>query len=186
MSRRLAFLALLVLSALSLAAQQREGCGSLRELQRRAAEKLLQDERLRSVVGERPRVLRVTCEEVEKDSTRSVAVAYVVGYETGVAAVVTFDSADLRALDVRRMPGRPQSSVEEREEARALIRESVRVPEGHAIEGGFVVDPPRGGPPGRYLHFLIAPRARHVPKQEVIVDLTRRKVTPGRTIEVTR
>jgi hypothetical protein len=174
------------LLTLPLLAQPREGCGPPRELLRRATDDLLRDDRLRSVVGSRARIMRVACEEAEKDTARAVAVAYVVGYETGVAAAVTFSPADFRAIDVRKLPGRPQSSEEERDEARALIRETTRVPEGHVIEGGFVVDPPPGRPPGRYLQFFIAPRARYVRKQEVIADLTRRTVIPGRTIEVKR
>lgn len=158
-------------------------CASPRELRQRVSQELLRDDRLRSIVGARPLVLRVTCEEREKDAPRTVAIAYVVGYETGAAAEVTLDATDFRTIDVRKLSGAPQSSEEEREEARAIVREKRNVAANLAIEGGFVVDPPPGAPPGRYLVFLISAPKRGASIEEVVVDLTRRTVTPRRRIE---
>ena len=183
---RLYFFAAVLLFAASTSAQQSDACASPRDLHRVASERLLSDERLRAAVGARPRVVRVACEQRDKESQRSVALAYVVGYETGAAAEVTFSPADFRALDVRRMPGRPQSSEDERQEGRDIIMQRIRVAEGTALEGGFVVDPPPGSPPGRYLLFLLSRRARHVDIQEYVVDLTRGTYTGRRKIEAAR
>ena len=69
---------------------------------------------------------------------------------------------DARVLSSERLPGRPQSSAAEREEARRILADAGSTG-GAPIEGGFVVDPPRGAPAeGRYLefHLLSADRSR--------------------------
>lgn len=130
----------------------------------------------------RARVIRTVCDVREdKESQRTISIAWIVSYETGVAAEVRFTGGEV--LDVRRLAGQPQSSEEERAEAEAIIRKGVRPDVRFVVDGGFVVPPPEGAPPGRYveMHALTPDRKRLV--IEFIVDLTRGKIAAERVAQ---
>ncbi len=82
-------------------------------------------------------------------------------------------------LHTERLPGRPQSSADERVEARRLIQAEHSVSDA-VLEGGFVVDPPAGAPTdGRYLEFHVLDAARSRILRQLTVDLVTQKVYEG-------
>ncbi|HKR63804.1 MAG TPA: hypothetical protein VJZ00_08735 [Thermoanaerobaculia bacterium] len=158
---------------------QEAQCPSPAELQRRMSSDALRAV-MRQFAGEnRTRVVRVTCEVRDKDAQQAVAVAHVANYGNGTGLELTFAGGDLERASVQPMRGRPQSSAEEREEARAIIRERMNVPD-EQLEGGFVVDPPEGSAPGRYLEFHVTTRDRKIVQTEVIVNLSRGDIAARR------
>jgi hypothetical protein len=89
-------------------------------------------------------------------------------------------------LRTERLPGRPQSSVDERAEARRLLQ-SENLASDAVLEGGFVVDPPPGAPAdGRYLEFHVLDAARSRILRELTVDLATQKVYEGRSPDAPR
>ena len=116
------------------------------------------------------------------------ATALVVSYATGEAIRVRIapDTGAIVAVDP--LPGRPQSSAEEREEARELIRKDSEIGRlltgGVQIQGGFVVDPPEGqASAGRYLEFHVVSSDGRSFVAEVVVDLSRNQVAARRQQE---
>jgi hypothetical protein len=181
MSRFRAFSFVAVWLSLPLLAQETQ-CPSPPELQRLLTQEVvLRIPALRAAIGEnRARVVRVTCEVRNKESQRAEVVAHVVNYGDGSALEMTFAGGSLERAEIVHLRGRAQSSPEEREEARNIIRERVKVDEHGVIEGGFVVDPPPGSPPGRYLEFHVTDPHRRVIQREVIVNLSRRDIAAQR------
>lgn len=131
----------------------------------------------------RARVIRTICEDRGKEPPRTLAIAWIVSYETGEAAEVQFAPGSLNDIDVRKMRGRPQSSEDEREEAKALVRELLRVDRDLVVEGGFAVAAPDGAPPGRYLELHVVSADRKRMLAEVIVDLSRRRIAAERNFK---
>jgi hypothetical protein len=160
------------------------------EEQRTLSAKVLADERVVAFAkGQRVRVLRVVLEQVVKaDGTPAVATAVVVNYGTGeaVRARITPETGRVTAIDP--LKGHPQSSAEEREEAREIIRKDAEIAPlmaaGTRLEGGFVVDPPQGQPAqGRYLEFHVVSSDGQSFIAEVVVDLSRNQVAARRREE---
>jgi hypothetical protein len=147
------------------------------ETQRTLADRALKSPRLAEFVkAGRARVLRVTAEEVDKDGTpRTMAAAVVVSYATGRAVRALIAPATGEVEDVQPLAGRPQSSLEERQEGEQLLRGDAGakplIAGGARLQGGFVVDPPEGRPPGRYLEFHLASPDGTTFVAEAIVDL---------------
>ena len=147
------------------------------DVRKRAAEEVLTAPAVREFAREgRARVLRVTCEVRTKERPEAIAIAYVVSYADGSAMELAFRPGAADRGVARRLPGRVQSSEEEREEARGIIRRTADVPPNAVLEGGFAVDPPEGASPGRYLEFHIATPDRTRIESEVIVDLGRSRI----------
>jgi len=159
------------------------------EEQRALAEQAVGSDKLRALArGQRLRALRVFPEQVEKDGEPAVvAVAILVNYGTGEALRVRLDPGTRQVDDVVPLKGRPQSSSEEREEARDLLAKAKEaaplMTAGARIEGGFVVDPPGGEPQGRYLEFHVVTADGRTFLAEAIVDLAGGRVAALRRAE---
>ena len=179
MNRAGPFVALILLSYTAVG--QDALCPFPEELRRRAADEVLSSPAVREFVRDnRARVLRIGCEIRTKEREEAIAIAYVVNYGDGSAMELAFRPGDVERAEARRLPGRVQSSEEEREKARAIIREGTGLSAGAVLEGGFVVDPPPGASPGRYLEFHIATPDRARIESEVIVDMGRRRIAARR------
>lgn len=153
------------------------------------AERLLSTPEMRTLgaetAGERLRVLNVVPVEMDKAEhpaqDRRLAEVTLVQYRGGEAFRVRVDAATGEEITTERLRGRPQSSVEEREEARALVRRSLQIPERFDLVGGFVVEPPSGAPAkGRYLEFHVVGEDRLRIEREVVADLATGKVVSDR------
>ena len=152
--------------------------------QRRAlAEKAAGAERVAGFAkGQRIRPVSVVPQQVEKDGEPAiVAIVTFVNYGTGEALRVTLDPVTGLVQASEPLKGRPQSSTEEREEARQLLQKAPEVADllkaQNRVEGGFVVDPPTGQPAiGRYLEFHIVTADGQKFIAEVVVDLARSRV----------
>jgi hypothetical protein len=83
---------------------------------------------------------------------------------------------ETEVLRTERLPGRPQSSVKERAEARRILHgEQIR--SNAVLEGAFVVDPRLGAPAaGRYLDFHVLDPGRTKILRELTVDLVTQKL----------
>jgi hypothetical protein len=152
--------------------------------QRRAlAQKAAAAERVAATAkGQRLRALSVVPQQVEKDGQPAiVAVVTFVNYGTGSGLRVMLDPVTGLVQASEPIKGRPQSSAEEREEARQLLQKSPEIAEllkaQARIEGGFVVDAPAGQPAaGRYLEFHVVTADGQKFLAEAIVDLARSQV----------
>jgi hypothetical protein len=141
------------------------------------------------VAGEPLRPLSVFIEEEKQDDGKAAApeaIVTLVSYRSGkgVQARVSLSSGEV--IEIRRLAGRPQASEEERAEAQELILHDPVVrrvlDQGGYVVGGFVVDAPSGSEkPGRYLEFHVVARDRPKLIQEVIVDLSARRVAAVRS-----
>jgi len=105
----------------------------------------------------------------------------VFSYGEGRAYSVLYEPITKRVLSRELLPGRPQPSVEEREEVYSLIRSDAAhaklLAAGDVLEGGFVVD----GPPGsserdRFVQVLVLSPDRQSFVRIVTVDLTTTKI----------
>jgi hypothetical protein len=93
---------------------------------------------------------------------------------------------DAEVQRVEKLPGRPQSSADERAEARRILERSGTLGEA-VLEGGFVVDPPPGAPAtGRYLEFHALDPDRTRILRELTVDLVAQKVWEGGSTDASR
>jgi hypothetical protein len=152
------------------------------ETQRALTAQALKSPRLAEFVrAGRVRTLRVTPEEVDKDGTPRVAAAAIfVSYVTGRAVRALISPTTGEVEDVQSLPGRPQSSADERREAEQLLRDDKAVGAlikgGAGVQGGFVVDPPAGPATGRHLEFHLTSPDGAVFVAEVVVDLAARQV----------
>ena len=128
---------------------------------------------------------------------RLVGIRVTAGMADGPAAasaiftVVLFDHTALEARRVQidaisglvlrneRLPGRPQSSPAEVEDAIAIVRRDARLARqldaGAVLDGGFIVDDPAGSS-RRMLQFKMMTADRRSPIRTITVDLTRREI----------
>ena len=190
--RRVAWpVACLLATAALTAAQAPKTVQPLSAEQRRTLlQTAMKDERVVAFAkGQRVRAVSVSTEEVDKDGEPSiVAVAVVMNYGTGQAVRVRMAPDTGRVESVEPLPGRPQSSAEERQEAEAILKGAPDVApllSGNAIlRGGFVVDAPAGAAAtGRYLEYhIVTPDGRSF-VAEVIVDLATKRVAQVRRAE---
>jgi Cu2+-containing amine oxidase len=138
------------------------------------------------VKGQKVKALTVTSDAGEKPAagtaaTQRIATVTFFNYTSGTAFRASVDLDSSQVVQVQRIVGRPPASEEE-------IQEAKRVLEGHpqikqlldgrgVIEGGFIVDPPRGSPAkDRFVQFHILSPDRQKIEQVVTVDLTENKV----------
>jgi hypothetical protein len=139
---------------------------------RRVAEEAIRAPAARTVVPEgRTRVLHVYCAEVQKEPRRSAIISVVYNYSANVALRVTLDPASRQVLAGERMANQPQTSAEERVEAFRIVRETVAA--NAALEGGFVVPPPEGAGPGRFVQVQVLSPDRTKLVEFVTIELSR-------------
>lgn len=155
--------------------------------QKEIAERLLGQPRISSRFREqRVRVLSVKAAPVDKDagalSTRRAATVIVFNYTQGNATRFIVDAESGEPLSEETLRGRPQASPEEKEEARDIIRRQgeltrLLLRENAQLEGGFIVDDPRrANTRNRFIQFQILSPDRRRILQQVVVDLTERRV----------
>lgn len=153
------------------------------EEKRAIVDKMLGADRIQGIVKEqRLRALSVVPQQVEKNGVPTVvAAAVLVNYTTGEGLRITVDPSNGQVQAVEAMKGRPQSSAEERQEGRELVRTAgdlaPLMTAKTRIEGGFVVDAPKDqSAQGRYLEFHVLTPDGSAFAAEVIVDLARNQV----------
>jgi hypothetical protein len=135
--------------------------------------------------GNRVRALEVVPYISEKESGqpagKRLASAILFNYAQGRAYRVLLDPATGNVTRQEALPGRPQPSEEEREEARQIVQTDAKhaqlLQQGGILEGGFAVDGPTGSNPvDRFiqLQILTADRSRFL--RVVTVDLTTKQI----------
>lgn len=133
--------------------------------------------------GDRLRGLRVTSEGDEKGDRFSFrrsqrqAEVTLVNYNRGKAYRVLVDPNTGAIARQEELPGKPQSSLEERQEAKKIIASdpelSSLLTPGVAVEGGFaVVPPPNSDPNHRYIQMHVVSSDRRSFLRTVTLDLT--------------
>lgn len=133
-----------------------------------------------AVKRQRLRVLSIKSlpnEDEKVTPQKSRATVVVFNYSTGKATRLTMDRSNDLVLREERLPGRPQPSEEEREEARQVVRADSELGRmlagGSVLEGGFVVDAPEGQSlRHRFIQFQILTSDRLSLERLVIVNLT--------------
>ncbi len=116
--------------------------------------------------------------EVMPGGTRFAEVLLIARGKPG-AVLLLISVPEAEVLRTDRPPGRPQSSVEERAEARRILQgEQIR--SAAVLEGGFVVEPPQVAPAdGRYLGFHVLNPGRTKILRELTVYRLTEKVWEG-------
>lgn len=139
---------------------------------RRVAEEAIGAPAARPVIPEgRTRVLHVYCAEAQKEPRRNALISVVYNYSANVALRVTIDPASRQVVAGQRMAGQPETSAEERAEAFRIVGEAVGAK--GPLEGGFVVAPPPGAGPGRYVQVQVLSPDRQKLVEFVTVELSR-------------
>lgn len=125
--------------------------------------------------------IRVTAERTSGPSgeTKTLVTAVLFDHTALEARRVVIDVDSGRLLASERLPGRPQSSREELEEAVEIIRRDAGLArllaEGGIVDGGFIVDDP-GGSRRRMIQLKLLSTDRHKLLRSITVDLTRQKI----------
>jgi hypothetical protein len=145
--------------------------------------RIIADPQLARVRNNRLRQLSIVPATPEKagEANPRVATSVIFDYTIGRAYRVTLNLATGSVATFETLAGRPQASLEEIGEAKAITmrdaRHTVMFDQGARLEGGFVVDPPPGGDPRhRYLQFHITTHDYAHFIRVVTVDLTDGKV----------
>lgn len=146
-----------------------------------AARVLAPSRAARRTIPERRKVISVTTpagtEASSQAKSRRLARLVVFNHGEGKAATLMVDASTAEVLVTEPIRGRPQASQEERQDAIKIIRRNPELEgllQANAIvEGGFIVDGPRGAPPkNRFLQLqLLTPDRLHL-QRTVTVDLT--------------
>jgi hypothetical protein len=133
---------------------------------------------LQGNAGHRLKGLRITLGTIRASGGQTKAVAMVVLFDhtAGEASRVLLDTVTGDVLSADRLPGRPQGSPEEFEEAVKIVRaDSVLAPvleAGGVLDGGFIVDD-RGGSRRRLMQLKLLSADRQSTLRTIHVDLTR-------------
>lgn len=132
--------------------------------------------------SQRLRVLNLTIAPLEKEaeaepSQRRLASAVVFNYSLGNTSRFLVDTASGEVIGEEVLPGRPQPSRSEVQEALRIIQASPELAPllqaGNVVEGGFAVDAPPGSPSNnRYIQFQLLSSDRNTLQQVIYVDLT--------------
>ncbi len=136
--------------------------------------------------GHRVRAVRVTHARnsdrltAGSDQVASASVT-LFDYTTGKTTRYTIDLRSGELLREQALPGHPQSSQEERDDAAAIIQQdrelSSLLQSGHKLIGGFIVEGPSGTVPWhRYMHLRIVTDDMRRTRRVVIVDLSDRVI----------
>jgi hypothetical protein len=137
--------------------------------------------------GDRVRGLRVISELDNKESrfrlraNKKRAEVTLVNYSRGQAYRVLVDPSSGVIARQEELPGRPQSSLSERQEAKQIMSKdptlAALLTPGVLVEGGFaVVPPPNSNPKHRYLQMHVVSSDRRSFLRTVYVDLTSGKI----------
>jgi hypothetical protein len=126
--------------------------------------------------GHRLSAIRLTAEAVgDKDTTRTVVTVVLFDHTALEARRVRMDLATSRLLLNERLPGRPQRSDGEYAEAAAIVRRDAvlarLLDEGGLLDGGFIVDDPRGTR-HRTMQLKLMSADRRALLRSIVVDLT--------------
>lgn len=131
--------------------------------------------------GHRLAAVRVAAATVTDSpgKTRTVVTAVLFDHTALEAWRVALDAVSGELLSSERLPGRPQSSAEEFEEAVQIVRGDAtlaRLLDGGAVlDGGFIVDDP-GGSRRRMIQLKLVSADRRTPIRTITVDLTRQRI----------
>jgi hypothetical protein len=142
--------------------------------------------------NQRLRVLSVTLASPEKQgdsrvfATQELSQAIIFNYSTGKASRLLVDRNTNEVIGEEVLPGRPQSSVEELQQATRIIQGNPQLAQmlqgGSVLEGGFVVDAPPGAPVNnRYVQIHVLSGNRRQIQRVVIVDLTSNTIASAAT-----
>jgi len=126
--------------------------------------------------GGRLRAIRVAPNVPEKRQPRlELATVTLVRYVDGRGVRALVEVGSRRVRSIQMIPGRPQSSEEERVEAEGLISRDPSIARllrsGGYLVGGFAVDPPAGSGPGRYLEFHVGAGDHRSLLAEVFINM---------------
>lgn len=131
--------------------------------------------------GHRLAAIRVSAEETREagDSAKAVMTVVLFDHTALEARRVVLDPATNRLLLNELLPGRPQRSEREFDEATAIIRRDPALArlldDGGVLDGGFVVDDALGSR-RRMLQLKLISADRRTPLRTIVVDLTRGEV----------
>jgi hypothetical protein len=136
--------------------------------------------------GHRTRAVRVTRDRNSdgaiaiRDQASSASVTFF-DYTTGKTTRYTIDLRNGELLREQALPGHPQSSQEERDDATVIIQQdrelSSLLQSGHKLIGGFIVDAPSGTVSWhRYMQMRIVTEDMKRTGRVVIIDLTDRVI----------
>jgi hypothetical protein len=137
----------------------------------------------RQAQGHRLAAIRVTVGSATSPSgeARTIVTAVLFDHTAGEARRVMIDAASGEVLASEVLPGRPQSSREEVEEATQIIRRDPTLArmldEGGILDGGFIVSDPAGSR-RRMIQLKLLTSDRLSLLQSITVDLTRRVIVP--------
>jgi hypothetical protein len=146
-----------------------------------------QDRRVTALtLNQQIKALAVVSEPDEKRTQpgvapRRIASVTFFNYTAGKAFRTYVDVSNSVVIQVQELAGRPPASPEELEIARRLLQQDkdakLLLDQRGEIEGGFIVDPPRGIPPkDRVVQFHILTDNRRKLERIVTVDLTANRV----------
>jgi len=137
--------------------------------------------------GHRLTGIRVTVGSADvSGQTRTIATVVLFDHTAGEARRVLMDAVSGELLANTRLPGRPQGSREEFEEAVGIVRRDPELArlldEGGVLDGGFIVDDPAGSR-RRMMQLKLLSADRHTLLRSITVDLTRRVIAVPRAEE---
>jgi hypothetical protein len=127
--------------------------------------------------GHRLAAIRVTAERSidTRDTAKTIVTVVLFDHTALEARRVLIDPATNLLLLNERLPGRPQRSDRELAEAVAIVRSDPvlarLIDEGGVLDGGFVVDDPRGSR-RRMIQMKLMSADRRALLRSIIVDLT--------------
>lgn len=127
--------------------------------------------------GHRLAAIRVTAADIADGgvAVKSVVTVVLFDHTALEARRILIDPATNQLLLNERLPGRPQRSDAERDEAIAIIRRDTALArlldEGGVLDGGFIVDDPRGSR-RRTIEMKLMSASRRALLRSIVVDLT--------------
>ena len=127
--------------------------------------------------GHRLAAIRVTAEDIVDagDTAKRIVTATLFDHTALEARRVVMDLASNQLLLNERLTGRPQRSDRERDEAVAIVRRDPALArllaDGGVLDGGFIVDDPRGSA-RRMIQMKLMRADRRALLRSIVVDLT--------------
>ena len=145
--------------------------------------KLLSNPRIsEGLKGHKIRVLRVVHWVGDEESNpntfgRHIASSFLFDYTLGAATRFDMDVSNGDLVDERLLPGHPERSDEEFQEAIKIIQGypeyATLLQAGGVLDGGFIVDgPPGTSPRNRFIQMKLLTSDRHRLLWTIVVDLT--------------
>lgn len=143
----------------------------------------------RQTRNQRVRVLSLVSalsdKEATNQQTRKLARILLFNYSTNKTTRYLVDASSGEVLKEESLPGQPPASAEEVQEAIRIIRANPELANllrtGGVLEGGFIVDAPKGAlPNNRYLQMQLLTSDRLNLQRWVTVDLTNGTIASSR------